>query len=265
MKLTRVIGFVLLICLPAANGIFAQKASKGTNDVAMGSPAPVILAGTPTCADLNASTDPVFANIVEDWGLRINRTGGTPFDVIESFINGPETQLMGGAGPSPGSRIRLALGGSTLSFLSNRSITAVIVQGGPLGANVYAYNPATFGGFPNLDGSGLTTPGACQFVTQVTFCFQSIAPTAAQASVSGRVTDSLGRGIGAAQLTLSNAQTGATQATQTSSFGYFTFENVTVGAFYVITVSHPRYTFADDTQTFAVEDNVTGVNFIGTR
>jgi len=251
-----------LISLPAAmtNGIFAQKASRGGSETAPLAPAPVLFAGTPTCADLNASSDPVFANIVEDWGLRINRSGTTPFDLIESFVNGADTQLMGGAGPSPGSRLRLALGGSTLSWLSNRSISAVIVQGNA-GANVYVYNPASLGGFPG-DGGGLTTPGSCAFITQVTFCFQSLAPTAAHASVSGRVTDSNGRGISQASLTLTNTQSGATQVATTNTFGYFTIEDLEVGVTYILTVAHKRYSFTDSTRTFTLEDNATGIDFV---
>ena len=260
MKGVRIIsGFILLTYLVAVVpvGAFAQKAS---GEVEMAVPTAILVPGTPTCADLNASSDAAFAHITEDWGMRVNRSGVTPFDQVFAFVNGPDTVLMGGAGPGPSSQLRVAAGGATMSWVSNRELTAVIVQG-PTGANVYPYAPNSRGGFPGGDGSGLLSPGGCATIVNMTFCFQSLAPTAAPVSVSGRVVKSDGEGISGARLTLTNAQSGATWVATTNPFGYFTIEGVPVGSFYTLTVSHSRYSFPADTQTFSLSESVSGIIF----
>ena len=264
MKSGRIVsGFVLFTYLIAVVplGAFAQKASSDSAGAVLAVPAPVFVTGTPTCADLNASSDPAFAHIIENWGLRINRSGATPFDEVFPFVNGPDTELQGGAGPSPASVVRVAAGGSTMSWVSNTELTAVIVQG-PAGANVYPYNPPSRGGFPGGNGSGLVTPGACATIVSITFCYQALQPTAAPAAVSGRVVTSTGTGISGARLTITNAQTGATWGGTTNSFGYFRIEGMPVGSLYNLTVSHRQYSFANDTQTFSLNDDVTGVEFV---
>lgn len=263
MKSGKIIsGLVALACLAAISvGAFAQKAQYSTTEVLLAAPTPIVVSGTPSCADLNASSNPAFAHIAEDWGFRINRSGATPFDRTFPFVNGTDTQLQGGAGPSPTRYVHVAAGGNTISWDSNRTITAVIVQGGPLGAFVYPYNPASFGGFPNSDGAGLMTAGGCATIDHLTFCFQDLEPTAAPASVSGRVATSGGRGISGARMTLTNAQTGQSFGTLTNSFGYFAIR-ARAGGFYILTVSHPRYSFADGSRTFTLNEDVADMDFV---
>lgn len=263
MELFRTFGG-LIVLLAMTVGVTITAAGQKSEAV-MGIPTPIIVSGAPTCADLNASTNPAFAHITENWGLKVNRSGAIPYNELFTFINGPSTELQGGAGASPASRVRVAAGGNLVNWVSNRSITAVIVQGGALGANVYPYNPQSFGGFPNGDGTGLVTAGsgagACPIVEYVTFCFQSIEPTASAASISGRVTSASGRGILGAQLTLTDPQSGDTWTAYTNSFGYFTIEGIPVGNLYTLVVSHRRHTFSDNTRTFRVDEDLHGVNF----
>jgi len=49
----------------------------------------------------------------------------------------------------------------------------------------------------------------------------------------------------------------------TSSFGYYRFDDVPVGAFYQLQVSTKRYVFKEDTRFFNLVDEVTDVNFVG--
>jgi hypothetical protein len=81
-------------------------------------------------------------------------------------------------------------------------------------------------------------------------------------TVSGRVVDSFGRGISGARLTISDAQNGATWSTLSNPFGYYTLNGPTAGNFYMMTVSHKRYTFADDTRTFSLNEDIAGVDFV---
>jgi hypothetical protein len=87
-------------------------------------------------------------------------------------------------------------------------------------------------------------------------------PTAAPAIVSGRVTDSFGTGIGGARLILTDAQSGNSFTAMTNSFGYYTIGGVEIGNFYVLSVSHKRFTFADDTRAFTLNEDIAGMDFV---
>jgi hypothetical protein len=89
-----------------------------------------------------------------------------------------------------------------------------------------------------------------------------LTPTAAPASISGRAVDSFGTGIGGARITVTNAQTGDTFVATTNPFGYYMIEGTEVENFYIMTISHKRYVFADDTRSFTLLDNLTGVDFV---
>lgn len=86
-------------------------------------------------------------------------------------------------------------------------------------------------------------------------------PTAANASISGRVTTSNGRGIRNARLILTDAF-GQTLTTQTGSFGYFRFEEIPVGATYVLTVSSKRFTFTQSSIIVNLTEDFTNANFV---
>ncbi|HEY8562442.1 MAG TPA: LamG-like jellyroll fold domain-containing protein [Pyrinomonadaceae bacterium] len=89
---------------------------------------------------------------------------------------------------------------------------------------------------------------------------QSLAPTAARVSISGRVLDGGGNGIGGATVTLTDSQ-GASVSVRTSSFGNYAFPNVAAGEIYVVGVSARRYTFTVSTRALNVEDAVENVDF----
>jgi len=89
-----------------------------------------------------------------------------------------------------------------------------------------------------------------------------LTPSAAPASISGRVLNSFGAGIGGARLTVVDAASGETFAAISNPFGYYTVEGTEVGNFYIMTVSHKQYVFADNTRTFTLQDNVSGMDFI---
>jgi hypothetical protein len=239
----------------------AQKASGGVIEEQSAIPSAVVIGGNPTCATLNHLNASPFLHIGADWGLKINRDGATPFNETFYFVESDDTDLMGGAGPSPGSWLTLSVNGPSVSWSSNRTITAVIVKGGNIGANVYPYDPASLGGFPNGPGSGLTTDGVHD-ISHLVFCFESLAPSAAQASVSGRVVNSFGYGISGAGIVMSDVQSGTTWTALTNPFGYYTVEGPEVGNFYMITVNHKRYSFVDGTRTFVLNDSITGMDFV---
>lgn len=89
-----------------------------------------------------------------------------------------------------------------------------------------------------------------------------ISPTAAGASISGRVLTADGRPIRNATLTVTgNSLTTPLRAT-TGSFGYYSFDGLTVGETYVITVTSKRFTFQVPSRVISLVDNIADADFI---
>lgn len=88
--------------------------------------------------------------------------------------------------------------------------------------------------------------------------------TAADASVNGRVITAGGTSISRAQITVVDAQTSEAKVGMTNLFGYFTVEGLEVGKLYIISVSHPSYQFTQSSQSFVLNDNVSGLVFVAT-
>ena len=88
---------------------------------------------------------------------------------------------------------------------------------------------------------------------------EPLAPTAASSSVSGRVVDSDGRGIGGAQVLMQNSA-GDVQRAITNPFGYYTFPAVPSGHTYLVNVLHKRFVF--EPRTVAVNTDLTDFDFV---
>ena len=88
----------------------------------------------------------------------------------------------------------------------------------------------------------------------------SVSVTASRGvTVSGRVTSSDGRGIRGATVTIVDGD-GFARTVTTSSFGYYTFDNI-AAATYTIGVASRQYRFGS--RTVEVGDNLADVNFVG--
>jgi hypothetical protein len=86
--------------------------------------------------------------------------------------------------------------------------------------------------------------------------------TAAQASISGRVTTADGTAIRNAEMVLTGNTLETPLRVSTSSFGYFTFEGLRAGETYVLTVNSRRFTFSQPSRVISLTDNATGMDFI---
>ncbi len=93
------------------------------------------------------------------------------------------------------------------------------------------------------------------------FRASAFSPSAAAVAISGRALTASGEGIRDARLTLV-APDGETRSTVTSSFGYYRFDNVPVGATYVISISAKRYAFSPQTVLVTVSDKISDVDFM---
>lgn len=124
------------------------------------------------------------------------------------------------------------------------------------------------GGFPNIQNS--TEDFANRRATIIleqgesvvcTFSNLQIVPTAAPASISGRVATADGRGIGGARINVVNTSTGGTVDVITNPFGYYTVGDLRVGDIYVATVSHKRYSFVNSSRTITLNEDVADADF----
>jgi hypothetical protein len=86
------------------------------------------------------------------------------------------------------------------------------------------------------------------------------AASAASAKISGRVLTADATGIPGVSVTMTNGS-GAIRTTISSSFGYFTFEDVPVGEVYILNASVKQFEFSQNAQVIFVL-NDTDINFI---
>jgi subtilisin family serine protease len=90
------------------------------------------------------------------------------------------------------------------------------------------------------------------------------APTAGGANVSGQVKDNAGRALKNVRVTLQNANGTERRMALTNMFGYFQFEDVEVGHYYVLRVQNKRYTFENSPMSFSLGEDFTAIAFVGT-
>jgi hypothetical protein len=143
-------------------------------------------------------------------------------------------------------------GGVTVNSVTYNSPTQVTLNISTVGANVGGPQDVTI---TNPDGQSLTGAGLINVLL----------PTAAPASISGRVVDSSGVGIRRVSLQIINGAGTFTASASTDSFGYYVFENVPTGATYIITARQKGVTFAPEHIVYSHLDEVTNMNFTGTQ
>jgi hypothetical protein len=88
-----------------------------------------------------------------------------------------------------------------------------------------------------------------------------VAPTAANVSVTGRVITGSGRGIRNVTVTMIDSQ-GGERTAQTTSFGYYRFDDVTAGETITITAKARRYKFNQSSIVRTTNDSVIDADFV---
>lgn len=146
----------------------------------------------------------------------------------------------------------------------------------------FNYNAADVVGFPpfslfKINGAAFTIPptGSVNATTRkatVTgissfsdWAIGRTTPTAASASLSGRITDASGRGLRKVAVMLSGGELSEPRYAQTDWFGRYVFTDLPVGANYIITPHSSRYEFAPASRTQSLSEDATGINFLGGR
>lgn len=100
--------------------------------------------------------------------------------------------------------------------------------------------------------------GGRYLVARLTFAV----PTAAAASIGGRVLTAGGKGIMNATVILTGGNLPEPVTTRSTSFGYFNFPNIPSGGVYVVTVQAKRYTFSNPTQVINLQEDIKDVYFV---
>jgi hypothetical protein len=89
----------------------------------------------------------------------------------------------------------------------------------------------------------------------------ALAPTAAPASISGRVLDSAGRGIRSA-VVRAEAVDGTTRVAITNTFGHYQIGDLAAGQSYVLSITSKRHTFANPSRVINLTADLTNENFV---
>lgn len=100
------------------------------------------------------------------------------------------------------------------------------------------------------------TPAATTNIGQ----FTVMGTTAAPVNLSGRVSNSFGRGIQNVTITMTD-NLGNNRTANTTAFGYYRFSNVAAGETYIISAKAKRYTFVQPTLVVNAGQDLTEINF----
>jgi hypothetical protein len=87
-------------------------------------------------------------------------------------------------------------------------------------------------------------------------------PTAAESSISGRVTTASGRGIRNVVIQINGGSLTETRYARTNPFGYYRFTELDAGSTYVLNVSSKRYSFANPTRVITLNEDLTDEDFV---
>jgi Carboxypeptidase regulatory-like domain len=139
--------------------------------------------------------------------------------------------------------------------------TSAGTYGGTTGGAVWTFNwtaPATNIGNITFYAAGIQADDTGDEVFDQMYITNAVStpfsPTAADAAISGRLLTPTGRGLANAYVDITNTNTGEIRQTRTTSLGYFNFQNLQTGDFYVISVQSKRYQF--NNQSFTLNENI---------
>jgi Carboxypeptidase regulatory-like domain len=138
-------------------------------------------------------------------------------------------------------------------FDNNGSLAADSPDGTQISSSPVTISPANRGLSENTrinEFSGITENPTLDFGL-------FFAPTAANATVGGKIVNQQTRGISLATVTITATAGNFAKSVRTNQFGNFNFADIPAGNDYIITVSHKRYTF--NSKLISVDDSIGGL------
>jgi len=115
------------------------------------------------------------------------------------------------------------------------------------------------------DDGGVFTPESINGCISGGWSLEFLPLTASGVTMAGRVTTADGRGIRNAQVVVTGDGLSEARTATTGSFGYFSFDGLTAGQTYVVTVNSQRYTFSVPSRVISLVDNLANVDFVADR
>jgi CSLREA domain-containing protein len=112
------------------------------------------------------------------------------------------------------------------------------------------------------DAGGFNTPVAVSGCLDGGWRLEFLPLTAAQSSISGRVTTANGQGIRNARVVITGNSLSEPIVATTGSFGAYTIDGLASGQTYVVTVNSQRYTFSTPSRVISLVDNIADADFI---
>lgn len=146
---------------------------------------------------------------------------------------------------------------STNTYVAGTQQVATIRFTVPANAQI-GLTPVTFGSVPTAQ--SVSSPQGALLPTTYQNGNVQIGSTAAGVSVSGRVTAPDGRGVRSVTVRMTGND-GVARTATTSSFGYYSLDNVESGQAYVVGVASKRYRFAS--RVIQVTDSLADLDFVG--
>lgn len=209
----------------------------------------------------NGALDPNFYENFGTGGISlIDFVVGNPNDEANALLIQPDGQLIVGGASNPGTGERFSLaklnaGGSPAFGFGTLGRTSTLFPN-----NDASINALGFYLNDRILAAGRTWNGA-DYDFALARYQNELFPTAANVSVSGRVLSANGAGIRNVIVTLTDTN-GNILTARTNSFGYFRFDEITVGQTCVISVAAKHYTFNQSSQVLVVNDELKDINFI---
>lgn len=139
----------------------------------------------------------------------------------------------------------------------NYAITQSVIAGGGQNSTGGNYSVA---GTVGQTVAGQATSGGIYNVNAGFWLPQQLAPTAATVSVSGRALTADGQGIRNVRVSLTDSS-GTIRWAQTTSFGYYRFDEIQVGQTCVLQIFSKRFVFADPVRVLNVREAIADADF----
>jgi hypothetical protein len=112
------------------------------------------------------------------------------------------------------------------------------------------------------DDNGTFDPNVISGIVGGGWGLEFLQTTAAGVSLSGRVMTAERAGIRNARIVITGESLPEPRTVTTGSFGYYSFDGLTAGQTYVVTVNAQRYTFMVPSRVYTLVDNIVDADFV---